>query len=64
MSIYELFYKQILEDSRIARQQLSDIQSRHNDIVKIEKSIGEVRDMFTEMAFLIERQVSMNRLYN
>ncbi|XP_043579066.1 syntaxin-like isoform X4 [Bombus pyrosoma] len=51
-----LFVDNILEDSRIARQQLSDIQSRHNDIVKIEKSIGEVRDMFTEMAFLIERQ--------
>lgn len=51
-----LFVDNILEDSRIARQQLSDIQSRHNDIVKLEKSITEVRDMFTEMAFLIEKQ--------
>lgn len=51
-----LFVDNILEDSRIARQQLSDIQSRHNDIIKVEKSITEVRDMFTEMAFLIEKQ--------
>ncbi|XP_034191889.2 syntaxin-1A isoform X1 [Osmia lignaria lignaria] len=51
-----LFVDNILEDSRIARQQLSDIQIRHNDIIKIEKSITEVRDMFTEMAFLIEKQ--------
>ncbi|XP_076675264.1 syntaxin-1A isoform X2 [Andrena cerasifolii] len=51
-----LFVDNILEDSRIAKQQLSDIQSRHNDIIKLEKSITEVRDMFTEMAFLIEKQ--------
>ncbi|XP_031844625.1 syntaxin-1A [Nomia melanderi] len=51
-----LFVDNILEDSKIARQQLSDIQSRHNDIVKLEKSIAEVRDIFTEMAFLIEKQ--------
>ncbi|CAK9810098.1 Syntaxin-1A homolog [Anthophora plagiata] len=51
-----LFVDNILEDSRIARQQLSDIQSRHNDILKLEKSITEIRDMFTEIAFLIEKQ--------
>ncbi|CAL7947716.1 unnamed protein product [Xylocopa violacea] len=51
-----LFVDNILEDSRIAKQQLMDIQSRHNDILKLEKSIEEIRDMFTEMAFLIEKQ--------
>ncbi|CAK9812548.1 Syntaxin-1A homolog [Anthophora quadrimaculata] len=51
-----LFVDNILEDSRIARQQLSDIQSRHNDILKLEKSITEVRDLFTEIAFFIEKQ--------
>lgn len=50
---------QILEDSKIARQQLSDIKSRHNDVVKLEKSIVEIRDMFAEMAFLIEKQVTV-----
>ncbi|KAL6255869.1 hypothetical protein P5V15_013111 [Pogonomyrmex californicus] len=51
-----LFVDNILEDSKIARQQLSDIKSRHNDVLKLEKSITEVRDMFAEMAFLIEKQ--------
>ncbi|XP_076654499.1 syntaxin-1A [Halictus rubicundus] len=51
-----LFVDNILEDTRTAKQQLADIQSRHKDIVKLEKSITEVRDMFTEMAFLVEKQ--------
>ncbi|XP_024884819.1 syntaxin-1A-like [Temnothorax curvispinosus] len=51
-----LFVDNILEDSKIARQQLSDIESRHNDVLKLEKSITEVRDIFAEMAFLIEEQ--------
>ncbi|XP_015602282.1 syntaxin-1B isoform X2 [Cephus cinctus] len=51
-----LFVDNILEDSRLVKQQLSDIQSRHNDIIKLEKSLIEVRDMFTEMAFLVEKQ--------
>lgn len=50
---------QILEDSKIARRQLSDIQSRHDDVLKLEKSLTEVRDMFAEMAFLIDKQVSV-----
>lgn len=51
-----IFVDNILEDSKLAKQQLSDIQNRHNEIIKIEKSLAEVRDMFTEMAFLIEKQ--------
>jgi len=53
-------YIQILEDSKIARQQLSDIESRHNEVLKLEKSLTEVRDIFAEMAFLIEKQVSIS----
>ena len=49
---------QILEDSKIARRQLSDITSRHNNVLKLEKSLTEIRDMFTEIAFLVEKQVS------
>jgi len=49
---------QILEDSKIARQQLSDITNRHNDVLKLEKSLTEIKDMFTEIAFLVEKQVS------
>lgn len=51
-----LFVDNILEDSKIARQQLSDIKSRHNDVLKLEKSLIEVRDTFAEIAFLVEKQ--------
>ncbi|XP_067206592.1 syntaxin-1A-like isoform X2 [Linepithema humile] len=51
-----LFVDNILEDSKIARRQLSDIQSRHDDVLKLEKSLIEVRDIFAEMAFLIDKQ--------
>ncbi|XP_032689953.1 syntaxin-1A-like isoform X2 [Odontomachus brunneus] len=51
-----LFVDNILEDSKVARRQLSDIESRHNDVLKLEKSITEVRDLFAEMAILIEKQ--------
>lgn len=59
---YVINCTQILEDSKIARQQLSDIKSRHNDVLKLEKSLTEVRDMFEEIAFLIEKQVSINTI--
>ncbi|XP_066593960.1 syntaxin-1A-like isoform X1 [Prorops nasuta] len=51
-----LFVDNILENSRIARQQLCEIQSRHDDILKLEQSITDVRDILVEMAFLIEKQ--------
>ncbi|EFN68616.1 Syntaxin-1B, partial [Camponotus floridanus] len=51
-----LFVDNILEDSKIARQQLSDIKSRHNDVLKLEKSVTEIRDIFVEIAFLVEKQ--------
>lgn len=51
-----LFVDNILEDSKIARRQLSDIKNRHDEVLKLEKSLTEVRDMFAEMAFLIDKQ--------
>ena len=38
---------------------LADIEARHNDILKLEKSIRELHEMFLEMAILIESQVSL-----
>ncbi|XP_015111461.1 syntaxin-1A [Diachasma alloeum] len=51
-----LFVDNILEESRIARAQLSEIQMRHTEMLKLEKSIVEIRDMFIEMAFAVEKQ--------
>lgn len=48
---------QILEDSKIIRQQLSDIKSRHAEVLKLEKSLIEIRALFADVAFLTEKQV-------
>lgn len=48
---------QILYDTRIAKQQLTDIKNRHEEVQKLEKTLVEVRDMFMEVAFLVEKQV-------
>ncbi|XP_020289161.1 syntaxin-1A-like [Pseudomyrmex gracilis] len=51
-----LFVDNILEDSKIIRQQLSDIKSRHAEVLKLEKSLIEIRTLFADVAFLTEKQ--------
>jgi len=48
---------QIITDTQQAKQSLKDIEARHNDIMKLEKSIKELHDMFMDMAMLVESQV-------
>ena len=40
-----------------AQQQLTELQDRHDEFIKLEKSIIEVRDMFVEIANLVTQQV-------
>lgn len=40
-----------------AKQSLADIEARHGDIIKLEKSIKELHDMFIDMAALVQTQV-------
>lgn len=47
-------------DTAQAKQSLKDIEARHNDILKLEKSITELRDMFLDMAMLVEQQVTLS----
>ena len=44
-------------ETQQAKQSLIDIEARHNDIMKLEKSIKELHDMFIDMAMLVESQV-------
>ncbi|KAG8536919.1 hypothetical protein GDO81_025436, partial [Engystomops pustulosus] len=46
----------ILCDSQISRQALSEIESRHRDIVRLESSLKELHDMFLDIAMLVENQ--------
>ncbi|XP_043939936.1 syntaxin-3 isoform X1 [Protopterus annectens] len=51
-----IFTSGIINDSQISRQALSEIESRHNDIVRLESSIKELHDMFLDIAMLVENQ--------
>ncbi|XP_014828043.1 syntaxin 3b isoform X4 [Poecilia latipinna] len=46
-------------DSGISKQALSEIESRHKDIVRLESSIKELHDMFVDIAMLVESQKKM-----
>ncbi|MEQ2160540.1 hypothetical protein GOODEAATRI_000228 [Goodea atripinnis] len=48
--------KSQIVDSGISKQALSEIESRHKDIVRLESSIKELHDMFVDIAMLVESQ--------
>lgn len=50
---------QILADSQKAKDALADVEARHQDIIKLEKDLVEIRDLFSDVALLIETQVSL-----
>jgi syntaxin 1A len=54
-----IFTQGIITETQQARQSLKDIEARHNDIIKLENSIRELRDMFMDMAMLVESQGEM-----
>lgn len=41
----------------ITEQAMNEIETRHNEIIKLENSIRELHDMFMDMAMLVESQV-------
>ncbi|KAK6468625.1 syntaxin-3 isoform X3 [Huso huso] len=53
-----IFTSGIIE-SNISKQALSEIESRHKDIVRLESSIKELHDMFVDIAMLVENQGDM-----
>ncbi|KAF5403372.1 Syntaxin and Target SNARE coiled-coil region domain containing protein [Paragonimus heterotremus] len=54
-----IFTQEIMTDTQQAKQSLADIEARHQDIMKLEKSIKELHDMFMDMAMLVESQGEM-----
>ncbi|XP_012275107.1 syntaxin-1B [Orussus abietinus] len=51
-----LFVDNILQDTREIRQQLSDIGNRHKDLLKVEKNLQEIRDLFLQMSIMVDKQ--------
>lgn len=50
---------QILADAQATKQALNEIESRHDEILKLEKSIRDLHDMFQYLAMEVEAQVSL-----
>lgn len=48
---------QILIDAKATKQALNEIESRHDEILKLEKSIKDLHDMFQYLAMEVEAQV-------
>lgn len=51
-----VFNGNIIAETLEARSTLQEVQDRHLELLKLEKSIQELRDMFVEMAMLVEKQ--------
>ena len=54
-----VFTQGIMMDTTEAKRTLAEIESRHEDIRKLEESIKELHDMFLDMAMLVESQGEM-----
>lgn len=42
------------------KKTLEEVQIRHQELIKLEKSIMELKTLFVEMALLVEQQVIKN----
>lgn len=52
----QVFTENLLSETAEAKRQLQDIEERHQQLLKIETMLEEVRDMFLHMAILIDNQ--------
>ncbi|XP_034715574.1 syntaxin-4 [Etheostoma cragini] len=59
----DVFTQNILIDAQATRQALNEIESRHDEILKLEKSIRDLHEMFQYLAMEVEAQGEMvNRI--
>lgn len=52
----DVFTCNILKDTQLTKQALNEIEARHEEILKLEKSIVELHDMFMYLAMEVEAQ--------
>ncbi|KAK8731274.1 hypothetical protein OTU49_007520 [Cherax quadricarinatus] len=61
----EIFTQNIIQETQVARQQLHDLQERHDAFIKLEKSITELHHMFHEVnALVFDQGDVINRIEN
>ncbi|XP_014034499.1 syntaxin-4 [Salmo salar] len=59
----DVFTQNILIDAKATKQALNEIESRHDEILKLERSIRDLHDMFQYLAMEVEAQAEMvNRI--
>ena len=58
---FPCYYIQILIDAKATRQALNEIESRHDEILKLERSIRDLHDMFQYLAMEVEAQVKLHQ---
>ncbi|KAA0725232.1 Syntaxin-4 Renal carcinoma antigen NY-REN-31 [Triplophysa tibetana] len=59
----DVFTQNILNDAKATRQALNEIESRHDEIIKLEKCINELHVMFNYLAMEVQAQGDMvNRI--
>ncbi|XP_077995547.1 syntaxin-1A-like [Glandiceps talaboti] len=54
-----VFTSSIITETQQAKQALGEIEDRYDELMKLEKSIKELYDMFLDMATLVEQQGEM-----
>ncbi|KAM9837837.1 syntaxin-4 [Aulostomus maculatus] len=55
----DVFTQNILIDAKATKQALNEIESRHDEILKLERSIKDLHDMFQYLAMEVEAQGDM-----
>ncbi|XP_044073805.1 syntaxin-19 [Siniperca chuatsi] len=53
---WEVFNENLLNDARITRSQLSEIEQRHKELLSLESNMKELRDLFMDIFMLVEEQ--------
>lgn len=56
---WNIFSDNVLTEGKTARSALSQIESRHRDLVELEKRLSSIHEVFLDVAMLVEDQGSM-----
>ncbi|XP_006815743.2 syntaxin-like [Saccoglossus kowalevskii] len=54
-----IFTSSIIADTQQTKQALGDIETRYDELMKLEQSIKELHEMFLDMAMMVEQQGEM-----
>ncbi|KAM9804585.1 syntaxin-19 [Neosynchiropus ocellatus] len=53
---WEVFNENLLNDARITRSQLSEIEQRHKELLSLESNMKELKDLFMDIFMLVDEQ--------